>query len=246
MKQTLTIILLMLSFLSLCVCGGIIYLDYREQAAADVAAEETSNMKPALPEPQEGSPDLPIMDFTELKAGNPDVVAWLTLPDTKIDYPVVQGEDNAYYLNHDAKKRPNKNGAIFLDYRAHADFSDFNSVIHGHHMKSGAMFQNLVKFKEKAFWDSHTSAILYTPGYTYSLEIIAVAVVRHDSPLFQYAFASPAEKTAHLDEIRGSAKFYRDVGITGDDRIVTLSTCSYEFKNARTMVIAKITCSNIL
>ena len=246
MKIRITTVLLVLSVIALCVSGGFLYLKIQENAAAATALVEIRGMKPELPElpdltaPRDGLPPLPLMDFTGIKAENPDIIAWLTVPDTVIDYPVVQAKDNEAYLHTDAKKHANKNGALFLDYRVHADFSDFNSVIYGHHMKSGAMFQNLIKFKEQAFWDSHWFATLCTPEHTYILEFIAVAVIRPDSGLYRYAFASPSGRTAHLEEIRSAAKFYRDAGMTGDDRIVTLSTCSYEFNDARTVVIAKL------
>jgi len=254
MKQKITTLLLLLSILSLCVCSGLIYHDYHKKAAADAALEAIGEMKPPLKnqgteEPSgtnpeqiptdqtDGHPSLSVMDFAKIKAVNADVVAWLTIPDTQIDYPVVQGRDNAYYLNHDVKKRSNKNGTLFLDYRVHADFSDFNSVVYGHHMKNANMFHNLTLFKDKSFWDSHPSATLYTQDFTYRVEIFAAAVIKQDSALYEYAFASPAERMAHLDEIRSCAMFYRDIGVTETDRIVTLSTCSYEFSGARYIVL---------
>jgi len=243
MKKRILTISLILSFLALCISGALFYLDIQENASADAALKEINEMKPELPEKLgqgDDSKPRPLMDFTGVKSKNSDIIAWLTIPGTVIDYPVVQGKDNSYYLSRDAKKNKNSNGALFLDYRVHADFSDFNSVIYGHHMKSGMQFQNLIKFKERVFWDSHPSAGLYTPTNTYRLEIIAVAVVRQNSPLYGYVFSSPAERKAHLDEIKSAAKFYRDVGVTENDRIVTLSTCSYEFNNARTVLIAKL------
>jgi len=246
MKRKILTVLLALSFLVLLIIGGLFYLDVQENAAADAALTEITEMKPELselpgpPDKTDGPQSLPLMNFTGVKAENPDIIAWLTVPNTKIDYPVVQSKDNSYYLTRDAKKNKNANGALFLDYRVHADLSDFNNVIYGHHMKSGAQFQNLIKFKEQAFWDSHISATLYMPAHTYRLEIIAVAVVGQNSTLYEYAFPSPAERITHLDEIKSAAKFYRDVGVTENDRIVTLSTCSYEFNNARTVVIARL------
>ena len=259
MRRKVLTILLVISVLVICIGGGIVYQKVQEETASDAALDEIAELKPdliELPEDQVDGSQSPgqtgsrpsektngsrsVMDFAGIKTKNPDVIAWLTIPGTVIDYPIVQSKDNSYYLTHDAKKKKNLNGALFLDYRVHSDFSDFNSVVYGHHMKSGRMFQNLIKFKDQSFWNSHSTATLYTPEHTYRLEFIAVAVVQQNSPLYRYAFPSPTERLAHLEEIKSAAKFYRDVGLTENDRIVTLSTCSYEFKNARTVLVAKI------
>jgi sortase B len=142
------------------------------------------------------------MDFTGVKAANAEITAWLVIDGTGIDYPVVQAPDNSYYLTHTAEKKQNKNGALFLDYRVHPDFSDFNNVIYGHNMRSGKMFAALVKFKEKAYFDAHTSGVLYAPGKTYRLEIFAVSIAKADSAHYGYAFVSPAEREAHLQMIQ--------------------------------------------
>jgi sortase B len=194
-----------------------------------------------IPSVPAGDPELPLLNFSPLQTANPDIAAWLTLDGTDIDYPVVQGKDNSYYLTRTAEQKHSKNGAVFLDYRANPDFSDFSSVLYGHHMKSGKMFAPLVKFKEKAYFDSHTTGTLYTPGKTYRLELFAAAVTKPDSDYYNYAFVSPSERESHLNMIKDTAKLYKDIGITEQDKILTLSTCSYEYKDARTVVLARIT-----
>lgn len=214
------------------ICGWRLLSERRESAAMDAAADAAQGSKPAQ--------DDDAMDFAVLQAGNPDIIAWLAIPGTAIDYPVLQAADNEYYLTHDAEKKPNKNGALFLDYRVHADFSDFSSVIYGHHMKSGRMLQNLVLFKDKAYFDSHGEALLYMPGRTQRMEIFAVALVHRDSPLYAYAFFSPAEQEAHLALLREKAMFFRDPNLAPGDRLILLSTCSYEYADARTIVVCKV------
>jgi len=209
-----------------------LYSDYRADAAADAAADGARARKPGT--------DGGLMDFSGLQGENPDVIAWLAVPGTAIDYPVLQAGDNDYYLRRGLQGNANKNGALFLDCRVPADFSGFSSVIYGHHMKSGRMFQNLVLFKDKAFFDSHASCTLYTPGKTYRLEIFAVAVVGQSSSCYEFAFASPGERQAHLREIKNSAMHHRDIAVTADDRLVLLSTCSYEYTGARTVVAARL------
>ena len=212
-------------------CGGIMIHELRKNANMDAAADGLQAEKPE---------DGDTMDFAALQAGNPEITAWLTIPGTGIDYPVLQTTDNKYYLSHDAQKQPNKNGALFLDYRMHADFSDFNSVIYGHYMSSGMMFQNLVKFKEKDFFESHGEVVFYTPEQTRRLEIVAVAVVPSSSDLYNYAFSSPSEEAAHLQLLKEKAKFQRDTAFAPGDRLLLLSTCSYEYTEARTIVACRL------
>jgi len=213
------------------VCGGLLVHEYRKNAGMDAAADGLQAEKP------EGEDS---MDFAALRAENPEIIAWLTIPGTTIDYPVLQAADNKYYLSHDAQKKLNKNGALFLDYRMRADFSDFNSVIYGHYMSSGMMFQNLVKFKEKDFFESHDEVVFYTPEQTRELEIVAVAVVPSSSPLYNYIFTSPSEQEAHLQLLKEKAKYYRGADFAPDDRLVLLSTCSYEYTEARTIVACRL------
>jgi sortase B len=199
---------------------------------------------PAFPDETDGTeeaPALPLMDFTSANKLNSDINAWLSIPGLGIDYPIVQGTDNSFYLSRTAEKRYNKLGALFMDYRVSRDFSDFNNVVYGHNMESGAMFGQLPKMKEQATFDTVTEGFLYTPAKTYKLKIFAVAVAGSVSDYYQYAFAASEDRQAHLEMIQKYAKFYRDIGVTADDRILALSTCSYEYKNARTLVIAKLT-----
>ena len=244
MKKTLLNILIAVAVIAACICGIIGYMSYRKNTDADAVYDDIQHIKPPVSAITNAdgtyTDPLPLMDFTAIQAQNPDIVAWITVPGTVIDYPIVQAADNAYYLNRDMTKSNNKNGAIFLDYRNNSDFSDFNNILYGHHMKSGKMFQNLVKFKDKDFFDKHTTAILYTPQNSCLLEITAVAVVEQNSDLYAYTFASPADKRTHLDKIVKAARFVREVDITEHDRIITMSTCSYEFDEARTLLVARV------
>ena len=168
------------------------------------------------------------------------VVGWLNVPGTRIDYPVAQGTNNLYYLKHDIKGRSSRSGAIFMDYRCNADYSLFNTIIYGHNMSSGAMFADLQKFRTKTYFDKHPTAYAATPTHTYRLEIFAYLTVPSTAPVYRAVFLSPAEKREHLQYLRDKAKWYRDIGVTEDDHLVTLSTCTYEFENARSVAVARI------
>jgi sortase B len=206
-----------------------------EDGGDDAAFEQQHGMKP------DAVPDAGAMDFASLRAQNDEIVAWVTIDGTKIDYPVVQTTDNKYYLTHTAEKKSASQGAVFMDFRNNRELSDFYTILYGHNLRSGRMFGELVRFKEKDFFDSHRTGTLHTPNKTYKLEIIACSVTKDTSEYYRYAFASPAEREAHLTMIRNTATHMASAKIDPQtDRLVALSTCSYEYGNARTVVVTKI------
>jgi len=223
-------VLLLLAVAILGVSGWLLYADYR-------ALRQSGEQADLKPEPVDGSR---LLDFGALLAQYPDITGWLTIDGTVIDYPVVQAADNQYYLTHTADNQVNKLGALFMDYRCSRDFSGFNTVIYGHYLRSGAMFADLHKFKERDYFDTHRTGTLYTPDGTWPLEIFAFVLADSYSEFYDYAFDSPGRCQAHLDRIAAKATFYQEFVATCEDRILTLSTCSYEYKTARALVIAKI------
>ena len=93
------------------------------------------------------------IDFAVLDSQNPDVVAWIQIPGTQINYPVVQGKDNDYYLHRDLNGQKSTAGTIFLDYADQADFSSLHNVLYGHHMKNGSMFKDISRYKDQGYFD---------------------------------------------------------------------------------------------
>ena len=123
--------------------------------------------------------------FQELKAMNPDVCGWLTLDHTKIDYPVVQGTDNEYYLKHTFKKTEHVAGSIFLDKDNSQDFSNRKSILYGHNMKDGSMFQGLHKYESESYLQEHNKVYLYLPdGETLTYTVIKCGYVKANSDTF--------------------------------------------------------------
>ena len=115
----------------------------------------------------------PAVDFAALKEINPDIVAWVYIEGTEINYPVVQGTDNQYYLKHLFNGKWNSSGCIFLDRRNEPDFSDRHSIIYGHHMKNGTMFSGLTQYKKQEFYQAHPTILLITPEQNIRVEIFA-------------------------------------------------------------------------
>jgi len=179
--------------------------------------------------------------LAQLQAINPDVLGWLSVYDTGIDFPLVQGSDNARYLNRDATGKYSGSGAIFLDYRNSPDFTDFSTIIYGHHMKSGAMFGPIGSFYDQSYFDAHEFGSLYFDGRQHGLDFFAFI---HTNAYDDLVYTTPVESSAeqaYLARLMREAKFVRPgVTVTSDDHIVLLSTCSSRTTNGRDILIGKI------
>jgi len=172
----------------------------------------------------------------ELQGKNSDVVGWLTVPNTEVDHPFVQSDDNDFYLHRDINKKYLKAGTLFIDSRCDKSFSDFNTIIYGHNMKNDSMFGSLKRFKDQAFFNENKTATIFLPYQTYTLDIFAYLVTRHDDKEIYSIYKSDE----YFEYVKKNAKQYREIGLTDKDHIVTLSTCSYEFENARIILLSRI------
>ena len=173
---------------------------------------------------------------TELREKYPDVAGWLTIPNTNIDYPFVQYKDNAFYLRRDLNGDDAAAGTLFMDCRCKEDFSSQNTIIYGHHMKNGSMFGALKAFAESEFFAANPRGAIYLPLETLTLEIFAYLVVKAtDEEIYGM---EPGEN--YLAYVKKNARQYRKIDLKSTDRIVSLSTCAYEFDGARMVLLAVI------
>ncbi|MGG7099119.1 class B sortase [Clostridium sardiniense] len=179
-------------------------------------------------------------DFDEeLIKINEDYKMWIEVPNTNINYPVVQGKDNDFYLNHNFNRKESSSGAIFIDYKNDID-KDKNIVIYGHNMKNKSMFQNLMKFKDEKFWKNNNKIILTIDGKVYEYEIFSAYVNDANNIEFKFDFRNDDEYLKYLNEIKEKSIFSRDTDILSNERIVTLSTCSYETDDARMIIHGRL------
>lgn len=181
------------------------------------------------------------VDFDELTALCADMVGWLYLPDTVINYPVVQGTDNDYYLNRFYDGKPNVGGTLFVDYVCPGDFSGANTIIYGHNMKNGSMFAVLNRYAEQSFYDEHPVLYLNTPAQNYKVEFFTGFVSDPEGMIYTAAFPSDTAYGEFLDEIRSRSCFVSPVTVTTGDRILTLSTCSTSGVDMRFVLVGKLT-----
>ena len=174
----------------------------------------------------------PLVDFAQLSEINPDIVGWIYIEGTNISYPVVRGTDNDYYLKHLFDGSYNSSGCIFLDYRCSPDFSDRHSIIYGHHMNNKPMFGGLMDYKEQSFFDEHSVALLVTPTAYFKIQFFSGYVSDNWSNAWDLDI-DDTNHTAWLKEILEKSCFNTSYVPTLDDNIITLSTCTYEFTNAK-------------
>jgi len=179
--------------------------------------------------------------FKELQAINAEVFAWLHVYGTNIDYPVAQGQDNMKYVDTNAEGLYSLSGSIFLDCNNSKDFSDFNHIFYGHHMARKAMFGEIGEFSDKSMFDTHRYGNLYFGGKDHGIEFFAfVHADAYDSTIFT-ANVGEGQRQAYLDGLLEKAIHKRDIGVSIDDRIVLLSTCSSDSTNGRDILAGRIT-----
>ena len=182
------------------------------------------------------------LSFRELQSINPEVFAWLTVYGTHIDYPVVQGMNNMKYVNTNALGQYSLSGAIFLDTSCSIDFSDFSSILYGHHMDKQAMFGEIGLFAQKDYFDARRYGMLYNDEKEHGLEFFAfVHCDAYDTSVFRTSIEEPEEQQEYLDLLFETATLTRDVSVTIADHIVLLSTCSSSATNGRDILVGRIT-----
>jgi len=183
------------------------------------------------------------LTFKELQAINPEVCAWLTVYGTHIDYPVTQASDNIKYINTDATGQHSLSGSLFLDSSNAKDFSDFASIIFGHHMEKDTMFGEIAFFGQKSYFNDRRYGTLYYGGKRHGLEFFAfMHVDAYDSTVYHTKFTGVTARQTYLDGIERRALNLREgVTVSTDDRLVLLSTCSEDSTNGRDILVGRIT-----
>ena len=178
------------------------------------------------------------VDFDQLLKDYPDIVGWLYSPDTVINYPVCQYDDNAYYLNRLPNGNYNSGGTLFVDCLNQHNFTDPNTIIYGHHMNDGSMFAKLIDYSYQEYYDEHPVMYLNTPKYNYRIELFAGYVTSADAldTTYKISFYDDDDFTNVMNTLKGQSKFTCDVEPKPGDKILTLSTCTYEYDNARFVV----------
>jgi len=166
------------------------------------------------------------IDFASMRELYPDIIGWLQSEGTVINYPVVQTDNNDFYLSHLPDKSRNKLGSIFCDYRNAPDFSGQNIFIYGHHMESGNLFGSLKYYADQSYYERYPTMFLFTPAADYTIVLVAGYVLdsAYESP--PSGFADQAALDSYLTEIKNRSVFKSGVSVELGDQIVFLCTCT--------------------
>lgn len=199
--------------------------------------DETQNDKPSEEPVRE--PSIKV-DFNALTKKNNEVVGWLYLPGSVINYPVAKAEDNDKYLRRGLDGKYLRAGTLFADYRNEDITKSSNYIIYGHNMKNGTMFRPLISYKEQEFYDNNPVIYYLTADKNYKIELLTGNVVKSDAEIYD-----PCLETSGLfdivQEYIKTSSFKSSLVLNEGDRLITLSTCSYEYDDARFILIGKLT-----
>lgn len=214
------------------------YNELNEQYVSAPAETSTPEAEEEVPlEPLTG----PItVNFDELKERNSDIAGWIYGPDTPISYPVVKGSDNEFYLYHNFDGGLNQSGTIFMDMVCEKDLSQDNTILYGHHMNNGGMFATIENYKQEDYFKDHPVLYYYTPDEIYVLQVFSTFVTGGDSDVYAFNFATPEDYEEFIERMRSRANHPTDIEVTSEDHIMTLSTCAYDYDDARYVVLCKI------
>lgn len=205
-------------------------------------------------------PDNPV-DFADLQGKHPEVVGWIQVPNTRINYAIMQSGSNTkedFYLNHNEAGTKDRNGSIYIQKYNHANFSDPNTIVYGHHMASGRMFADVHKFKDKNFFEDNQYLYVYIPGHWMTYRIYAVFSYEERNPntggikhlLWAYDFNTEEGKQAFIDKTLNPKTRIKQVreGVTPttEDRLITLSTCIDGSQTSGRLLLVAVLESDIL
>lgn len=195
--------------------------------------EETDKEGPAedAEEDREGVPLK--VDFTALQRVNSDVVGWIYCEGTEINYPVVQGEDNDFYLHRTYDGTENSAGSIFVEALNARNFADSNTIIYGHHMKNGSMFATLRNWADQEYYEEHPVFWLLTPKRNYQIKLFSGYTTPATSDTYTIFQGPCQELNDYLQMAQANSDFSADVETDPNGKYVVLSTCEYDYTNAR-------------
>lgn len=192
---------------------------------AEVVQKELIDVSNILTEEPEES----IINFNDLKNINQDIVAWIYIEGTSINYPIVQTSDNQYYLKHNYNKEYSAYGSIYMDATANYDFSSLNTFIYGHYTSSGIMFGELGNYMDQEFYNEHPDILIYTPEETYTAKIFSVHVDDASSESYQMIFPTQESYFNYVNLMTEKSVIKSDVKVDiTKDKIITLYSCSRE------------------
>ncbi len=207
------------------------YTDYTQKAVSVVSDSEASEKE----EVKKDTPGISV-NFDYLSEKCEDIIGWIYSPETVINYPVVQAEDNEKYLHRLPEGKYNASGSIFADCRNIEIGEDLNFILYGHHMKNDSMFGSLLEYRNQKYYDKHPVMYYYTPEKSFKIELLAGFVTPADSDIYNLK-RTEAEMPDFIDKIQRKSNFKSKAEYKGDEKLITLSTCTNTSDDKRYVVI---------
>ena len=181
------------------------------------------------------------VDFSELKAINPESIGWIKINDTNIDYPVMQTTDNSKYLVHNYRDEYSTSGGIFVDRRNNEFLDDF-TIVYGHRMDGSLMFGGIANFSDQEFFNNHKTGALYTPTDTYDLQIVSYAVLNiENTNIYKLSLNSNGQNSEVLQEITQSSRQLNNSLQNDENKFILLSTCDADSRHYRDVLLFSAT-----
>lgn len=252
--KTVNRVITVLAVLILLIAGGICVKYFHEVYENKHAAEQIAELTLA---PTEGYPSEPAEVQPKYRAAyteNNDLVGWITVPNTEINHPVMQSDDNEFYLRHDFYKNYLRRGTIFMDYRNSFDPFDKNTILYGHNYLDSTMFSDLEKYKDIEFYKTAPVIEFNTIYKDYKWKVFAVFLTTASPELdngyvfnYIYPFMTEENFSEFIDEVAKRSLYHTDVDVLPTDKILTLSTCTRDMdlssrkqEDARCVVMARL------
>lgn len=206
-------------------------------AGETVVVPKTEESAETVGTGHEEEPYVSPVNFDNLRAENPDTIGWIRVMDTNIDYPIVQGTDNDFYLNHDFYGKESAGGSIYLDFESQGDFVGRNNILYGHNMKDGSMFKDVVLYKDEDYFKEHQYFSIYTPDREIRLKAVACYYGEAQPIVRKTRFKSQESFDAFVYAMVEPCSYAEAVAYPAKT-LYTLVTCSYEINDARTFLFA--------
>ena len=232
-KRSIIILAVLLAFLLCGVAAGCGYLIWQQSELDRVAEEMKNTPEPVVEQPAQDTADNRVenpIDFTSLKQENPDIYAWIHVPGTDVNLPVLQSATNDFlYLDHNKDGDYAIEGAIYTEMANDTDFSDPVTVLYGHNLQNGTMFSTLHYFENEDFFNEHDTLYIYTPGHALTYRVVSAYEYDDRHILNSYNLSDPTVRqeyfnfVMHPDSLLVNTR--SDTELSIDDKIVQLSTC---------------------
>lgn len=207
-----------------------------------ISCEEARPSWKPMPVPEDDGQlaALEALDLAALQRENEDVVGWILIPESPVNYPLLQAEDNSYYLGNTWQREANHAGSIFLECKNSPDFTDFNTIIYGHNMNNGSMFASLRSYQYNRFYAEHPYVYLVSQSGIFRCEVFSAYAAKLDSPAYSLGITREDSRRSFIDHALEQSLIHTPVTPAVTDRIITLSTCTSHGNDYRWVVHARL------